>query len=100
MKLHAGIDVVLQPTEDLLTVEVVAVGVAQREIVGADLTIGVIGNRETTDVSAAQRPAGAALGEQSAVLGLDVERNHAHAAQVGQLRRRLPMQHRSLHTSG
>ena len=76
-------DVVSQPPEDLLAIEVLAVGVAQREIVRADFAFGAIGNADAADVSVTEWPAGPAVGEQSAVLGLGIERNDADATQVG-----------------
>ena len=73
---------VSQPPEDLLTIKVFAVGVAQREIVRADFAFGAIGNADAADVSVAECPAGSAAGEQSAVPGLGIERNDVDAAQV------------------
>ena len=49
---------------------------------GRDLAVGAIGHADAADVSAAPRPAGAAVGAQALVVRLGVERDDAHTAQV------------------
>ena len=71
--------VVLQPPEDLLAIEVLAVGMAQREIVRADFAVGAIGNADTADIAVTEWPARPAVRKQPLVLGLGVERDDADA---------------------
>jgi hypothetical protein len=55
-KAHAGGNVVAHPLIDLLSIKVVAVGMAQREIVGAGLAIGAVGSADAADVTLAEWP--------------------------------------------
>ena len=80
---HAGGDVVAQPPIDLLGIEVLAVGMADREIVPAYLAFSAIGDADAAQVSAAERPAGAHIGAQPIVACLGVERDDADAAEIG-----------------
>jgi hypothetical protein len=57
----------------------------------ADGAVGAIGHAGASDVTIAEWPARSAAGEQPTIFGLGVERDDAHAAQVGELARWLPV---------
>ena len=59
---NVGRDQILQPVEDLSGIEVVGVGVAQREIMRADAVVCAVGNADAADISAAPRPSRTTIG--------------------------------------
>src|SRR5262249_38494865 len=89
--LHTRCDQIAQPVDDLLAVEVLTVGVAQRDVDRVNNAVGAPRNANACDVPAMPRPSGAALGMQPLVLGLGIESDNADAAQVGKLAWRLPI---------
>ena len=70
---------VSQPLEDLLAIEVLAVGMAQREIVRADFAAGAVGNADTADIAVTEWPARPAVRNQPFILGLGIERDDTGA---------------------
>jgi hypothetical protein len=74
---------VLQPAGDVLAVKVLAVGMAQREIVAANAAVIAPGNADPADMAVAPWPGRTATCPQPRVAGLGVERDDADAAQVG-----------------
>ena len=81
----------LQPAKDLLAIEVLAVGMAHRDVDRADLAALAPGNADAADMPAAPRPGRAAIGAQALVVRLGVERDDADTAQIGQLFGDLPI---------
>ena len=90
---HVGRDQVPQPLKDLLADRNSGVGMAQREIMRADVAVGAVGNADAADVSVAPTASRTAIGAQPLVLRLGVERDDAGAAQVGQFSWTLPLAH-------
>ena len=86
---------VFQPAGDVFALEVLAVGMAQREIVAANAAVVAPGDADAADITAAPRPGRTAIGAQALVVRLGVERDDADAAQIGQLLRDLPIRLRS-----
>ena len=88
---HAGGDVVLEPAIDLGGIEIVAVGMAHRDVDRADLAAFAPGDADAADIAAMPRPGRAAVGAQALVVRLGVDRDDADAAQIGQLGGWAPM---------
>ena len=82
---------ILEPAVDLRGIEVVAVGMAHRDVDRADLAALAPGDADAADIAVAPRPGRAAIGLQARVVRLGVERDDAHTAQIGQLLRGLPI---------
>jgi hypothetical protein len=61
--------------------------------VRADIASFAICHADSADVSVSKRPAGALFGDKPIVSRLDVERDDAHEAQIGQCGRWLPTGH-------
>ena len=59
---HVGRDQIPQPTEDPCGIEVVAVGVAERKIVGADVALRAVGHADAGDVPVPPWPGRTAAG--------------------------------------
>ena len=66
---------------------------SQRKVVRTDAALSVPGNGDAADISSAPRPGRTAIGAQTFVVGLGIERDHTDAAQIGQTARRLPVGH-------
>jgi hypothetical protein len=66
----------------LLWIEIGAVGMADREIVRANVRANMVGDADAADITITKRPARAHLGVQTIVVRLGVERDQADAAQV------------------
>ena len=88
-------DMILDPLKDLLAIEIVAVGMRDREIVRLHFAFAPIGDADAADVAAVPWPGRADPGGYAVVLGLDVEPDLIDAAQIGQLGGRLPIHDRS-----
>jgi hypothetical protein len=79
---HVGRDEIADPLEYLFGIKVGTIRLADREIVCADRALDSIGNAYADDEAVTPWPSRSAAGEESAVLGLDVERDEPDMPQV------------------
>src|SRR5262249_39639650 len=82
-----------QPADNLFTMEVCAVGVADRNVGRADRTTFAPRGAEAANIAAAPRPSRPVIDAQSFVVGLGVEAKNADIAEVGKFFWRLPLVH-------
>ena len=66
-----------EPAVDLGGIEIVAVGMAQRNVERANVAVGAPGDADAADITIAPRPGRAAIGAQPLVTRLGVERDDA-----------------------
>ena len=83
-KVHVGGDVVAQPLVDLFGIEVLCVGMTDREIEPTHLAVSAKSDAYATEVPTAKGPPGTHVSAQPIILRLCVEREDANTAQVGQ----------------
>ena len=82
---------VSQPAGDVLALEVLAVGMAQREIIAANAAVVAPSNADAADIPAAPGPRRTTVCAQALVVRFGVDRDDADAAQIGQLRGSAPI---------
>ena len=90
---NTGCAQVLKPADDVLTFEVCAVWMSQREVVRADAALAAPSNGNAADISSAPRPGGAAITAQAFVVGLSIDCDQVDVTQIGQAALRLPVGH-------
>jgi hypothetical protein len=82
---YAGGDQVAQPCKQLHRIEIGAVEMANRKIAGANIAALTPSNADAADIALPSCPAGAHIGAQAIVLGLEIKGDDTDAAQIRQL---------------